>query len=351
MNNAYLNIKISNIACYLPSREINNDELALRYPGWDASKILAKTGIAKRYISADNEHISDMAAKAALKLFATSTIRPEDIEILVLCTQTPDYALPGSSYLVHKKLGLSSKCVVFDFNQGCTGFVYGLFIVGSMVHSGFAKNALLITAEAYSKWCHPMDKSVTTLFGDGAAAIHIDAAHADERMGPFLFGSDGSGFYHLTVPSSGSHRLSETDQQRSEVTDDSGNTRTLNNLFMNGPELFRFATSMVPALVRDLLNAADFDMNHIDKFVFHQANMFMLKNLQTTLKIPDEKMIFEIEDIGNTVSSSIPIALQKSHEKGKISAGDRLMIIGFGVGYSWAGTIMKWSPAGFDSGV
>jgi 3-oxoacyl-[acyl-carrier-protein] synthase III len=339
-----LNCKISDIAYYLPETVVDNSKLASRYTGWDEDKIYEKTGIRKRHVVRIDEHVSDLAVNAALRLFEGGDVGPEEIDLLVLCTQTPDYALPATASLIHERLGLSDRCATFDFNQGCTGFIYGLSIVGSMIHCGLAKKALLITAETYSRWCHPMDKSVTTIFGDGAAATYIRSVINESGTGPFVFGTDGKGFQNLIVPLSGSHGMQKRDEADKEATDGSGNIRKPSNIYMNGPELFRFAISAVPSMVRDLLYTAKKNIDDIDKFVFHQANVFMLKSIQKILKISDEKMIYKMEDIGNTVSSSIPIAIVRAYEEGIISPGDQLLLAGFGVGYSWGGTILTWKP-------
>ena len=342
MNKILLKCKISDIAYYLPERTIDNAELASRYNGWDENKIYEKTGIRTRHVVTDTEHVSDLAVNAALELFNRGNISPEDIGILVLCTQTPDYALPATSCIVHERLGLSKRCITFDYNQGCTGFIYGLSIVGSMIASGLADNALIITSETYSRWSHPRDKSVTTIFGDAAAAVYVRSIKEGEGIGPFVFGTDGRGFNNLIVPYSGSHGMVHKSEEMKECMDESGNIRAQNNLYMDGPELFRFAITAVPSMVKELLSIAGKNIEDIDKFVFHQANLYMLKNIQKILKLPDSKMICEIEDVGNTVSSSIPIALKKAYDKGNILIGDKLLLAGFGVGYSWAGTILTW---------
>ena len=344
INSKELNCKISDIAYYLPPTVVDNKDLSARYDGWDEEKVSEKTGIRERHVVNENEHVSDLAVNAALELFKKGDVCPEEIELMVLCTQTPDYALPATSSLVHERLSLSRSCATFDFNQGCTGFIYGLSIAGSMIHSGLATKVLIITSETYSRWCHPMDKSVTTIFGDGAAAIYLRSIENESGIGPFLFGTDGKGFKNLIVPSSGSHGMKHNNEKMSEFRDESGNVRTSSNLYMNGPELFRFAISTVPPLVRDLLCVARKNMDNIDKFIFHQANLYMLQNIQRMLKIPDEKMIYEIEDTGNTVSSSIPIAIKRAFEKGAISVGEQLLLVGFGVGYSWGGTLLTWQP-------
>jgi len=344
MKKISLNCKIYDIAYYLPQTIIDNSELASRYDGWSAEKIYEKTGIRSRHVVNNDEHVSDLAVNAAKKLIEKGNLDTSEIDTLILCTQTPDYSIPSTSCLVHERLGLSKRCVVFDFNQGCTGFIYGLYIAGNMIHSGSSMNVLLITSETYSRWCHPMDKSVATIFGDGAAAIYIRNADNEDGIGPFVFGTDGKGFHNLMVPCSGSHGMLDITARTDEITDESGNIRTLSNLYMNGPELFRFAIGTVPSLVKDVLSASKTSFGNIDKFVFHQANFYMLKNIQKMLRIPDSKMIYEIEDVGNTVSASIPIALKRAYDKGSISVGEKLLLAGFGVGYSWAGTILTWNP-------
>lgn len=234
--------------------------------------------------------------------------------------------------------------MTFDFNHGCTGFIYGLSIAGSLVQSGQGQKVLLITSETYSRWCHPDDKSVTTIFGDGAAAVCIESDKQGPGIGPFLFGSDGRGFNQLNVPVSGAHALNVKRSSLEAVVDKSGNTRTAANLYMNGPELFRFAISSVPRLVSNLMELANKNIEDIDSFVFHQANAFMLEKIQKKLKIPDDKMIYALEQVGNTVSVSIPAAIQQAYLKKDLKPGDTLLLAGFGVGYSWGGCFLTWNP-------
>lgn len=343
MGGLRLRCALKGIGFHLPAAVVDNAKLASRYSGWDEGKIYEKTGIRQRHVVTDGEHVSDIAVSAAKRLFAESGARPGDFDALILCSQTPDYAIPGSSCIVHERLGLPERCITFDYNQGCTGFIYGLLIAGSMIHSGQARNALLITAETYSRWCNPKDKSVSTIFGDGAAAAHLSYDAGGPGIGPFVFGTDGRGAGNLIVPQSGSHAMVHNGVT-GEYMDDSGNVRTPANLYMNGPELFRFAIGTVPSMVKELLEASGRGMKDIDSFVFHQANSYLLRNIQKALGIPGHKMIYEMEDVGNTVSSSIPIAIKKAFERGAIQEGGRLLLAGFGVGYSWAGTLLTLEP-------
>lgn len=335
---------MSGVHTCFPEKTVDNDFLAARYKDWTAEEIFKKTGIRQRHIVAGNQYVSDLAVQAAEKLFAAGVADREEIEALIVCTQTPDHAIPCTAALIHKQLRLQPQCMAFDFNHGCTGFIYGLSIAGSLIHSGQAGKVLLVTADTYSRWCHPDDKSVTTIFGDGAAAVCVEADDLGPGIGPFIFGTDGRGYGKLTVPISGAHAIGVATPSLEPVTDKSGNIRTEANLYMNGPELFRFAITSVPKLVHSLLRAAGTSMTDIDAFIFHQANGFMLQNIQKKLKIPDEKMIYGFEEVGNTVSASIPVAIEQASRRGSIQAGDTLLLVGFGVGYSWGGCFLTWNP-------
>lgn len=333
--------KIQAIAYYLPEQILDNEKLATEYEGWTAEKIKQKTGIQERHIASQSECASDLAVEAGLKLFSGGLCTPAEIDFLLLCTQSPDYFLPTTACLVQTRLGLSMECGALDFNLGCSGFVYGLGLAKGLVETGQAKKVLLITAETYSKHIHVGDKSVRTIFGDAAAATLIQAVHSDEEsIGPFVYGTDGRGAKNLIVPTGG---LRSPFEINAEITEDeSGNKRTVNNLYMNGPEIFNFTLRAVPETVSKLLKLAGKSMEDIDLFVFHQANQFMLEHIKRKLKVPDEKMPIIMAHCGNTVSSTIPILLKELEAEGRLKKGQCLLLMGFGVGYSWAGSLVRW---------
>jgi 3-oxoacyl-[acyl-carrier-protein] synthase-3 len=336
---------ISAIAYYLPTGILNNDDLAVRYGDWTPDKIADKTGIAERHIAREDECASDLAVKACQKLFYDNNCRGEDIDYLLFCTQSPDYFLPTTACIIQEKIGLPTTCGALDFNLGCSGFIYGLGLAKGLVETGQAKNVLLVTAETYSKFLHKNDKSVCTIFGDGSAATLIKAVHigdetSDEPIGSFIYGTDGRGAKNLIVPVGGM-------RQRNPILDETqmdtfGNERTSSNLYMNGGEVFNFTLQAVPLTVSRLLEKMRLRMNDIDLIVFHQANKYMLEHLQRKINIPKDKFVISLEHVGNTVSSTIPIALSDAAASGRLSDGQRVMIVGFGVGYSWAATIIRW---------
>lgn len=333
---------ITHISYFLPEKTLTNDDLAIEYESsWNSKKIYKKTGIKSRHI-ATTETTSQLAARAAEKLFSESGFPKEKIDFLLLCTQSPDYFLPTTACIVQDILGLPTSCGAFDFNLGCSGFVYGLAIAKGLIAGGMAKNVLLLTVETYTKYIHPKDKSVRTIFGDGAAATLITHEEGDPcKIGEFLFGTDGKGANNLIVPA-GAMAMPRSDETAEERVDEQGNVRSLNNLYMNGPEIFNFTLDIVPDTVKSLLARAKLSMDDIDLFVFHQANKFMLDSLRDKIGIPEEKFYLNMEDKGNTVSATIPIAMKDALDEGRIRRGDKLMLVGFGVGYSWAGCIVEW---------
>ena len=332
------------IAYFLPDAILNNATLAAGFSDWTPEKITEKTGILERHIAGENECASDLAVQACRKLFASSHCRREEIDFLLLCTQSPDYFLPTTACIVQDRLGLPTSCGALDFNLGCSGFVYGLGLAKGLVETGQAKNVLLVTAETYSKFIHQNDRSVRTIFGDGAAATLVQAVPDDaasgEPIGSFVYGTDGRGAGNLIVPAGGMRqRIPAVEQAQ---VDAFGNERTSSNLYMNGAEIFSFTLRAVPEAVCRLQATMQLRMEDIDLIVFHQANRYMLEHLQKKLRIPREKFVVAMEHVGNTVSSTIPIALSDAVAAGRLSYGERAMLVGFGVGYSWAATVIRW---------
>jgi 3-oxoacyl-[acyl-carrier-protein] synthase-3 len=334
--------RLKDIAVYFPEQVLTNDELAALYPEWPADKILEKTGIKERRIAGDAQTAGDMAYEAAVNLFAQGQIAAQDVDFIILCTQAPDYVLPTTACVLQDRLGVSRQAGALDINLGCSGFVYGLSLAKGLIETGAARCVLLLTADTYSKYINPMDKSVRTLFGDAAAATAIVATEdAGESIGPFVFGTDGSGAKNLIVEA-GMYRMPKSTETSIELTDDSGNVRSRDNLHMNGAEVMAFSLKEVPKAADALLLKAGKAKEDIDFFVLHQANKFMLEALRKKLKTPPEKLPILVDDCGNTVSSTIPIAMFKLRHQGRLTTGHQLMLIGFGVGYSWAACLLNF---------
>ena len=328
---------IRNIASHLPATVLSNDELARIYPGWSAERIWEKTGIRERRIVKEGECASDLAFGAAERLMASGT---RDIDYLLFCTQSPDYLLPTTACLLQHRLGLPTTCAALDFNLGCSGYIYGLSLANSLLQSGAATKVLLLTADTYSRLIHPLDKSTRTIFGDaGTATLLVKESKA--RLHSFLLGSDGSGGEQLMVKTRGARFPSQEGQ--SPTVDDSGNVHDPGCLYMNGPEIFNFTLKAVPKLVQGVLDRAKLNLEDIDLIIFHQANAYMLEHLRRKLGIPSDRFVIHLELSGNTVSSTIPLALEQVLKSGRLQPGMKVLLAGFGVGYSWGGCILEWN--------
>jgi 3-oxoacyl-[acyl-carrier-protein] synthase-3 len=334
---------ISGIEYFLPEQVLSTTDLSAEFPEWSVEKIDNKTGIHERHIAGQNECSSDLAVAAGEKLFRSGACRPEEIDYVLLCTQSPDYFLPTTACLVQDRLGIPTTAGALDFNLGCSGYVYGLGLAEGLIASGQARNVLLLTAETYSKFLHPRDKSVRTIFGDAAAATLLTATESEHPfIGPFIYGTDGKGGPNLIVRTGGM-RQPRTAETAIDKKDESGNIRADDNLFMDGAEIFNFTISAVPKSVCTLLARAGMALEQIDLFVFHQANKYMLEHLRKRINIPAEKFQVSMAHCGNTVCSTLPIALKHAQAEGRLKHGSTVMLVGFGVGYSWGATLLRWS--------
>jgi 3-oxoacyl-[acyl-carrier-protein] synthase-3 len=330
---------ILGINSYLPGDPVTNADLASKFPEWSVERIAQKTGIEQRHIASSDECSSDLAREAARNLFASGVCTPGEIDYLLFCTQSPDYFLPTTACLLQQELGIPKGAGALDFNLGCSGYVYGLGLAHGLIKSGQASRVLLLTAETYSKFLRPQDRSCVTIFGDGAAATLIGAVPGDpEAERPvYIYGTDGSGSDHLIVKNGGMRQRCSTSAAGESVS-----AACSDFLWMNGPEIFTFTLRVVPACIQELLKKAGKRMEDIDLFVFHQANRYMLDHLRAKLRIPEEKFYVSLASCGNTVSSTIPLALQNASDEGRLKAGQQVMLVGFGVGFSWGATLLSW---------
>jgi 3-oxoacyl-[acyl-carrier-protein] synthase-3 len=329
------------IKSFLPEGKLTNEQLAAEFGDWHAGQILSKTGVAVRGVAGANETASDLGVAAGQRLFESGACGREEIDFLLFCTQSPDYFTPTSACVMQDRLGLKTSCGAIDFNQGCSGYVYGLALAKSLIEAGTASKVLLITADTYTKFINRRDRSIRTLFGDGAAATLVTSIEAESEMiGPLVLGTDGRGANEIIVPAGGL-RCRPTAETAMEKEDDAGNWRSAQNLYMNGADVFSFALRTVPPAVEQLLQKSGLKLDQVDFFVLHQANKFILERLRGKMKIPPEKFWIDMENCGNTVSSTIPIALEGALEQQRVKTGDRVALVGFGVGYSWGATMIR----------
>ena len=330
---------IGPISVYLPELVEDIDTLCKLFPKWDMEVVAKKTGIRARHIAAADECASDLGVAAAERLFAEYEIDRNTIDFLLLCTQSPDYPLPTTACLMQDRLRLRTSIGALDFNLGCSGYVYGLSLADGLIRAGSAERILLITAETYSKYIDSSDRSLRTIFGDGAAATLIEASD-EPSFGSFVFGTDGRGASTLIV-SDGGARPAESAIRTSR------RKRWPSRLYMDGPELVEFTLDVVPPMIDQILVNARMTRSDVDLYLVHQATSFLLDHLRERLELDDGILPTDLDYCGNTVSSTLPILMRDLRTSGRIRTGTRSLLIGFGVGLSWAGCAWteSWVPS------
>lgn len=318
--------RISKIESFFPKKVVTNEDLQKEFPEWSPEKIFNKVGVKQRYAASQEETVLELAVEASNKIL--KDIDKSKIDFILFCTQSPDYHLPTTACILQDRLGLRKEIGALDFNLGCSGFVYGLGVAKGLISAGIAKTILLVTSETYTKYLRADDKSNKTIFGDGTAATLIEKDDTKQSF-QFELGTDGSGYDNLIVKNGGGRNpISEEDMMG-------------NCLYMNGPKIFTFTIEKIPIIVDEVLKKNNLKKEDIDYFVFHQANKHILNRQREILDIPEEKFYINLENTGNTVSSTIPIALKDLIDTNKIKQGQKIMLVGFGVGLSWGATIIE----------
>lgn len=332
--------RIEAVQYVLPETVLSNEDLARDHPDWNVGKVSKTTGIVSRHVAAPNIYTSDLATLAARKLFEVHHIDPASVDYLILCTQSPDFALPTTACIVQGQIGMRTDVGAIDINLGCSGYIYSLALAKGLIESGQVSNVLVVTAETHSKFANPGDKSTRPIFGDAGAATLVAGDSESERLQGVVLRTDGSGGPDLVVPNGGMRNGTEF-SPRSDV-----NQRDLVSngfdMHMDGLAIFNFTIRVVPALLSDILSGAGARMEDVDLFVFHQANGYLIEHLRKKLEIPPEKFMVALSEFGNTGSSTIPIALAEAISAGRVKPGHKILLAGFGVGLSWGGVLVEW---------
>lgn len=335
-----MGLTVNQIEYYLPERVITNEDLAKENPDWDIERIEKKSGVKSRHVAELGQTALDLAIKAVEKVLSAGMVSKDEIQAIIFCTQSPDYIMPSNSFLIHKYFNFDEDVWTLDYNLACSGYIYGLAISKGIVAAGLAKKILLITAETYSKYINPKDRSTSILFGDAAAASIISD---DKERGivDVILSSSGEKFDTFYIPAGGC-KMPRNTHTKETIVDHSGNVRNMENIHMNGFAVWQFISKKVSEQINKLLIRNNLNVLDIDLFIFHQASQLTLDSLVKMLKINEDKVFFNLENIGNTISSSIPIALKDAEDNGRLKKGDLILLSGFGVGLSWGSIIMKY---------
>lgn len=327
---------IKDIQFYVPEISVSDAELKERFPDHDVERTSNVIGVHNRFISPPDFTSRNLAELAAEKLFTRGKITKEEIDFLILVTQTPDYKQPSTACIIQNDLGLRNNIGAFDVNLGCSGFMYGLSMGKSLIESGMCRNVLVLTAETSTRNLHPQDAGSFLMFGDAGTACVVSSEGLC-RIGNYEFGTDGSGYDKLIIKTGG---YKYPEKINDAHFDELGNIISSDHASMDGNEVFVFTIKAVPKLVRNSLAKNDMDIQDVDLFIFHQANAFILEFLRKKIKIDKDKFFVDMEKYGNTSSCTIPICLVDAIEQGKIKTGSKVSISAFGIGYSWAGTVL-----------
>ncbi len=332
---------IKAISYHLPEKIFSNDDFFSTFPSAVTQKEnYLRIGVKKRHIVEEGTLASDLGVKAALALFKEHKVKPEEIDFLLFCSLEFDYPFPSSCSIIQEKLNLPSTCGATDYNLGCSGYVYGLGIAKGMIESLAMKNVLLITASTLTKKIHGKDKSNRFIFGDAASATLISSREDKKGLGSFVLGTDGKQAEKIIIRDGGA-RNPISENSFIEKEDDTGNITSNAYLHMEGTGVFYFGLKTIPAMIKEVLIKEKMKLEEIDLFIFHQANLFLIGTVCNKLNIPENKVFNYMENVGNTVSSSIPITLYEAQKAGKAKAGQKILLAGFGVGLSWGATIME----------
>lgn len=307
------NLSISNLASQLGSEKINILNLGKKYPNWNIKSVIKKTGIKKVYIANKDEDVLNLSIKSCRKTL--KNFKKEKIDCVIVVTQTAKKKLPSVSCMLQDKLKLRKNIIALDIGLGCSGFVYGLSIINSLLNSKTAKTVLFVCSDTYSKFLNNENRTCRTVFSDAASTCIVQKNNLKKSL-KFSFLTDGSG----------ANDLIEND----------------NNIEMKGANIFHFTTKNIPYIFDDILKKNKLHKKDIDQFIFHQASKLVIDELTNVLQLNKNKVFKNYDNIGNTVSSSIPIALEKLTKNNSIKKNQKIMLLGFGVGLSAAGCILNW---------
>lgn len=338
---ALLGRALVGVAAAVPKAARGLADLTERFGEAEAAKIVASTGIQSRRIADADTCTSDLCHRAAERLLEQLDWDPASVDVLIFVSQTPDYVLPATSCVLHRRLGLSKGCAAFDINLGCSGYVYGLWVAANLLNQ-HQKRALLLVGDTITKLAGSHDRSVVPIFGDAGTASAIEWTGGTDAWW-FEMGTDGSGAEHLKVPAGGFRNRWTNDNSDGPATHGAA-VRSDADLYMNGPEVFAFTLKEVIPLITRTAKAASWSMADVDAFVLHQANRFMLEHLAKKGGIPKDKLPIALGEFGNTSSASIPLALVHSLGDRLADQSMRLVLSGFGVGFSWGAVAMTAGP-------
>lgn len=325
------NVKIAGITSCVPKTVEENLGLNFFKEG-EAEKVIASTGIERRHIASPEITSADLCYEAAEDLLANLGWMRDDVDALIFVTQTPDYLLPSNACIMQGRLGLKTGCYTLDISYGCPGWVYGMSVVASLLSLGYMRKALLLVGDTPTKFKSRNDKTSWPLFGDAGTATALEYSEESDVM-YFTFATDGKSYRSIIIKDGGA-RNPTTAASLKEVVYGEGIARRALDSEMDGMSVFAFGLKRAPESVLDILEFSSLDINSVDYFVFHQANLFLNEKIRKKLKIPEEKVPYSLKDYGNTSCATIPLTLTTSVDA-LLNQRKKIVATAFGVGLSW----------------
>lgn len=322
------NVEIKGIACAVPDNIKRSEQYNNVFGEESVRKFINMTGVKTRHVALDEQCASDLCYAAAVKLLEKLAWEPSSIDALILITQTPDYAVPATACVLQHRLGLSEDCIAFDVNLGCSAYVYGIWLASTMVSTQGINRVLLLVGDTSNYGINQNDSATAMIFGDGGTATAVERTEGKSLK--YFLKTKGSGFKNIMVPAGHARSRSRTNLEGSEY-----------ELAMNGSDVFSFTISDIPRTVNSFMSLYNIDKDDVDMYVFHQANLFILKHLSKKLGIPMEKVAVSIDRYGNTSGESIPLTLVDALGAEESNGSIKLLLCGFGVGLSWGGIYLE----------
>lgn len=333
------NVQIAGLAACVPSKIEENKALSLFSAEADYEKFVTTTGIERRHVASNDICSSDLCYEAAEKLIAELGWDKKEIECLIFVSQTPDYILPATSCILQNRLGLSKDCMALDVSLGCSGWVYGMSVLSSIISSGSITKGLLLAGDTVTKTKSPLDKSTYPLFGDAGTATAIEHKKDSEGIKSYLC-TDG-GNYDVIMIEDGGYRNPTTPDSLIVRTNEDGTIRNRLQSYLDGTSVFTFGISQAPRCVKKLLEHFQIEKEEVDYYIFHQANMLMNEKIRDKLSLEENKVPYTLKDFGNTSSASIPLTLVNKLQSELKNNPLQILGCGFGVGLSWGAISFK----------